>query len=64
MLFAVCVSKFQVPPSEFYQMTMEELGYLFEFNAPQSDNDYAGNLTKGAVEELVEWMETDEPSPS
>ena len=65
MLFAVCVSRFQVQPSEFYAMTMEELGYLFEFNAPQSKGDYAGSLTRGSVDELTEWMDSwDEPAPS
>jgi len=65
MLFAVCVSRFQVQPSEFYGMTMEELGYLFELHAPNSKGNYAGSLTRGAVDELTEWMDSwDEPAAS
>ena len=60
------VAGYNIPPSEFWGMTVAEIAVYFEANRPKQKGDYAGSLNQGAVDDLTEWMETwkDEPAPS
>lgn len=44
-----------VQPSEFWAMTMGEWFLEYEHHE-QGSGTYAGNLTRGDVDELTEWM--------
>jgi hypothetical protein len=46
----------KLAPSEFWAMTISEFMHLMEWRRPRTENDYAGKLTRGAVEDLREWM--------
>jgi hypothetical protein len=60
------VAGHKIAPSEFWGMTIAEIAVFFEATRPKDTSDFAGNLTRGAVEELADWMETweNEPTPS
>ena len=47
-------------------MTFSEYFAEWEFHRPKEKGDYAGTLTRGAVDELAEWMKSwnDEPAPA
>lgn len=41
-------------------MTMQELGYLLEFNRPAEQGErYAGNLTRGDVDQIAAMLAED-----
>jgi hypothetical protein len=60
------VAGHKIAPSEFWGMTIAEIAVFFEATRPKDKSDFAGTLTRGAVDELTEWMETwkNEPAPS
>lgn len=43
-------------PSEFWEATICEWWLEYEFNRPKDKGDYAGNLTRGDVDELSGWL--------
>ena len=44
-------------PSEFWAMTMTEWWVEYELHAPQDDKRFAGTLTQGAVDDILDWMD-------
>lgn len=45
-------------------MTVAEFMAEAEYHRPRDREDYAGNLTRGAVEEISAWMETWDNEPA
>jgi uncharacterized protein (DUF2267 family) len=52
----------EIQPGDFWEMTLPEL--LTEAQAKQGrqDGDYAGNLTRGDLDDLKEWMHGSPPA--
>lgn len=46
----------EIQPSEFWDMTLPELLLEAELRRDRQKGDYAGNLTRGDLDELKEWM--------
>lgn len=53
-MFQMAVVNFGLPPSEFWEMTMNEWFALHEVHRP---NDYAGKLTHDRVDDLLDDIE-------
>lgn len=54
----LCARDWGVQPREFWEMTLHEFLLEHEWRRPKDpEHDYAGSLTRGDVEALMEWDE-------
>jgi hypothetical protein len=53
----------EIQPSEFWEMTLPELLLEADMRQERQKGDYAGNLTRGDLDDLKEWMHNG-PSPA
>ena len=52
-----------IQPSEFWEMTLSEWWAEYDHHAPQTDQKFAGKLTQGAVDDILDWLDKkDKPS--
>jgi hypothetical protein len=47
----------EIQPSEFWEMTLPELLLEADMRQERQKGDYAGNLTRGDLDDLKAWMD-------